>query len=192
LHALDPLTWLPNRSLFEARLASAVRCAHRPRSVLALLLVDLDRLAETNEMLGRACGDRVLREAAARLARALDGGAMLSRLQSDDFAAFLEVADLAAAAKRAAALLKSCREPYVIDCLAVTVTASIGIALCSSPAEDPASLLARAERALFQAKIRGRDCFYPGAATCSDGIDPQLRSPVEKYCVYKPRLPNIR
>jgi diguanylate cyclase (GGDEF)-like protein len=176
LHALDPLTWLPNRSLFEARLANAIRCAPRPRSVLALLLIDLDRLAETNETLGRDFGDRVLRETAVRLARTLDAGAVLSRLQSDDFAAFLEVADLTAAAKHAAALLERCREPYIVDCLAVTVTASIGIALCSSPAEDPASLLARAERALFQAKIRGRDCFYPGAATCSNGIDPQLRT----------------
>jgi diguanylate cyclase (GGDEF)-like protein len=176
LHALDPLTWLPNRSLFDARLKTAVGCAHRQRNVLALLLIDLDRLAETNETLGRGFGDRVLREAAVRLARALGAGAMLSRLQSDDFAAFLEVADLSAAAKQATALLDRCRKPYVVDCLAVTVTASIGIALCPSRAEDPASVLARAERALFEAKIRGRDCFYPGAATCSDGTDPLPRT----------------
>jgi len=176
LHALDPLTWLPNRSLFEARLVSAIRCAPRPRSVLAVLLIDLDRLTGINETLGRDVGDRVLREAAVRLARALDAGAVLSRLQADDFAAFLEVADLAGAAVQARALLKHCREPYVIDCLAVTVTASIGIALCSSHAESPASLLARAERALCEAKIRGRDCFYPGTATCCDGTDPQLRT----------------
>ena len=175
LHALDPLTWLPNRSLFEARLASAIHCAPRPRSVLAVLLIDLDRLTEINEALGRGVGDRVLREAAVRLVRALDASAVLSRLQADDFAAFLEVADLAGAAVQARSLLKHCREPYVIDCLAVTVTASIGIALCSSHAEDAPSLLKRAERALIEAKIRGRDCFYPGAATCSDGTDPLLR-----------------
>src|SRR6185295_6968388 len=105
---LDPLTWLPNRSLFEARLASAIRCAQRPRSVLAVLLIDLDRLTEINETLGREVGDRVLREAAVRLARALEAGAMLARLQADDFAAFLEVADLAGAAVQARALLKHC------------------------------------------------------------------------------------
>ena len=175
MHALDPLTWLPNRSLFEARLANAIRCAPRPRHVLALLLIDLDRLAETNETLGRDLGDRVLRETAVRLARALAAGAMLSRLQSDDFAAFLEVTDLTAAARHAAALLERCRKPYVVDCLAVTVTASIGIALCSSTGEDSASLLARAERALYEAKIRGRDCFYPGAAAPADATDPRLR-----------------
>jgi diguanylate cyclase (GGDEF)-like protein len=175
LHTLDPLTWLPNRSLFEARLASALRGVRLKRGALALFLIDLDRMAQVNATLGHDLGDRILREAAARLARALDAFAVLARLESDDFAAFLEVADLAGAARQAAALLKGCREPYVIDCLAVNVTASIGIALCPSH-EDPASVLARAERALFEAKIRGRDCFYPGAATCSDGTDPRLRT----------------
>jgi diguanylate cyclase (GGDEF)-like protein len=175
LHALDTLTWLPNRSLFEARLAAALRGVRLKRGALALLLIDLDRMAQVNATLGHDLGDRVLREAAARLARALDAGAVLARLQSDDFAAFLEVADLAGAARQAAALLERCREPYVIDCLAVNVTASIGIALCPSH-EDPASVLARAERALFEAKICGRDCFYPGAATCSDGTDPRPRT----------------
>jgi len=162
--ALDPLTWLPNRILFEARLVRAVRDVERRRGTLALLLIDFDRMEQVNATLGRDFGDRILREAAARMARTLDAGAVLSRLQSDDFAAFLEVADLAAAAKRAALLLERCREPYVIDCLAVTVTASIGIALHARDADGPAALLVRAERALNQAKIRGRDRFYPGAA----------------------------
>jgi diguanylate cyclase (GGDEF)-like protein len=176
LHALDPLTWLPNRSLLETRLASALRGLRLKRGALALFLVDLDRMAQVNATFGHHLGDRVLREAAARLARALDAGAVLARLESDDFAAFLEVADLAGAARQAAALLERCRAPYVIDCLAIEVTASIGIALCASRAEHPASVLARAERALFEAKIRGRDCFYPGATTCCDGTDPLPRT----------------
>lgn len=136
----------------------------RSRAVLAVLAIDLDRLDSVNAQLGRELGDRVVREAAARMARALSSGATLARLQSDDFAAFVEVADLAHAANEAGRIVERCREPYVIDCLAVTATVSIGIALCASPAEDPASLMARAERALVEAKIRGRDGFYPGAA----------------------------
>ena len=49
-----------------------------------------------------------------------------------------------------------------MDCIAVTVTASIGIALYPSHADSAVTLMQRAERALVQAKIRGRDCFYPG------------------------------
>ena len=164
LPALDPLTWLPNRVLFEARLVRAVRNIERRGGSLALLLIDLDRMEQVNATLGRDFGDRILREAARRMARTLHAGASLARLQSDDFAAFFEVEDLAAAAKQAARLLERCREPYVVDCLALTVTASIGIALHERDADGPAALLARAERALNQAKIRGRDRFYPGAA----------------------------
>jgi diguanylate cyclase (GGDEF)-like protein len=127
------------------------------------------RIERVNATLGRDMGDRMLREAAARMARALSPGATLARLGSGDFAAFMDVGNLADAAKQAGALLERCREPYVIDCLAVTVTASIGISLYPSHAGDAITLMQRAERALFQAKIRGRDCFYPGGATCSGG-----------------------
>jgi diguanylate cyclase (GGDEF)-like protein len=160
----DALTWLPNRILFEARLVRAVRDAQRRRGTLALLLLDLDRMAQANAVLGLKLGDRILREVAARIARTLGDGATVARLQSDDFAAFFEVADFAAAMKQAAALLERCREPYVVDCVAVRVTASIGIALHRQDGDGPAALLARAERALVEAKIRGRNRFYPGPA----------------------------
>jgi GGDEF domain-containing protein len=52
-----------------------------------------------------------------------------------------------------------------VECLAAIVTVSIGIALHPRDADDPATLLARAERALYQAKVRGRDRFYPGFPT---------------------------
>lgn len=160
--ALDPLTWLPNRVLFEARLVAAVREVQRRRGSLALLLIDVDRMDQVNATLGRDLGDSILREAAARMARALGRGAMLARLESDDFAAFIEVTDAAAALKQAASLLEACAEPYVVECLAAIVSVSIGIALHPRDADDPATLLARAERALYQAKIRGRDRFFPG------------------------------
>ena len=159
--ALDPLTWLPNRVLFEARLVSALRDAQRRRGSLALLLIDFDRMEAVNASLGRDFGDRILREAAARMARGLGPGALLARLESDDFAAFFEVADAAAAMKQAAVLLEVCGQPYVLDCLAAIVTVSIGIALHPRDADDPATLFARAERALNEAKIRGRDRVYP-------------------------------
>ena len=159
---LDPLTWLPNRALFEARLVRAVREIERRRRALALLLIDFDRMEQVNAALGRDFGDRILREAAARMARGLGAGAMLGRLQSDDFAAFFEVPDAAAAMKQAASVLALCAEPYVLDCLAAIVTVSVGIALYPRDADDPATLLARADRALNEAKIRGRDRFYPG------------------------------
>src|SRR5205814_1020445 len=116
---------------------------------------------------GRDIGDRVIHEAAARMTRGLAPGATLARLGSDEFAAFLEARDLGDAAQQAGAVLEHCREPCLMDCITVTVTASIGIALYPSHADNAVTLMQRAERALHQAKIRGRDCFYPGGATCS-------------------------
>ena len=164
VHVLDPLTGLLVRGAFEWRLARAIRNIGRARAVLALLHIDLDRMEAVNTTLGRELGDRVVQAAAERMARALSPSATLARLQSDDFAAFLEAWDLAHAAKPAAAVVEHCRAPYVVECLSVKATASVGIALCASPAEQAASLMARAEHALHEAKIRGRDGYYPGAA----------------------------
>src|ERR1051326_2894650 len=159
---LDPLTWLPNRALFEARLVRALRGGGRRRFALALLLIDLDRMEQVNATLGQDFGDRILREAAARLSRGLGAGAVLGRLPSGDFAALFAASDASAAMKQAATLLDLCAKPYILDCVAAIVTVSIGIALYPRDADDPATLLARAERALNEAKIRGRDRFSPG------------------------------
>lgn len=160
--ALDPLTWLPDRAAFEARLAQAVSAARRPRTALALLLIDLDRIEDINKTVGREMADRLLHEAAARMARVLGTSATLACFGGDDFAAFMQVGSLDDAIQHAAKLLAYLREPFVIDCLSISVTASIGIALYPTHAANAAELMQRAERALFEAKTRGRNCFYPG------------------------------
>ena len=159
--ALDPLTWLPNRPLFEERLARAIACVRGTRMALALLFIDLDRFAQVNTVLGRETGDQVLRLAAARIARALGPRATPARLEGDDFAALVKVPDLPAAAKVAGEVLEHCREPYVIDCLALTVTASIGISLYPAHSTSAQALMERAERALYRAKIAGRNRYFP-------------------------------
>jgi len=168
--------WLGNRSLFESRLERAIAGARASRSALALLHIDLDRIGQVNHVLGRELGDRVLSDAAARIARALGPCAALGRLAADDFAALVEVPDFDGAKDIAASLLEHCRAPYLIDCITVAVTASIGIGLYPSHAHDAARLMESAELALYRAKIAGRDCFYPGGATCSGGTAPPPRT----------------
>lgn len=167
--------WLGNRSLFQSRLERAIAGARASCSALALLHIDLDRIGEVNHVLGRELGDRVLFDASDRIARAVGPCIALGRLAPDDFAALIEVQDLDGAKKIAAAVLQHCRAPYVIDCVTVAVTASIGIGLYPALARDAASLLESAQLALFRAKIAGRDCFYPGGATCSGGTVPPPR-----------------
>jgi diguanylate cyclase (GGDEF)-like protein len=159
--ALDLLTWLPNRPLFEARLGRALLAAQRSRTALALLHVDLDRFRDFNELFGAELGDRVLRQAAARMSRALGSGAALARLGGDDFAAVVRAETLAEAIQAAGELLRACAEPYVLEGVSVPVTVSVGIALFPAHADDAAGLLRCADRALYEAKLAGRNRIYP-------------------------------
>lgn len=156
--ALDPLTWLPNRELFCSRVDQLL--ADGPAR-MALLHIDLDRFDEVNELLGYDTGDLVLRQAAARIARAAPPRTLLGHLGGDDFGALIEAPELAHAARHARLLLDACREPFVIECLALRLTASVGIALRSSRASDAAGLMAHACYALYRAKVGGRDRCFP-------------------------------
>src|SRR6266849_9869860 len=99
--ALDRITWLPDRELFEGRLSRAVALAQPSRSGLTLLYIDLDRFDDVNERFGRERADRILREAAVRISRDWPHGATLARLGGDDFAALVKGGDLDKAAKLA-------------------------------------------------------------------------------------------
>ena len=160
--ALDPLTWLPNQELFRARLAQRLAAGEAQR--MALMHMDLDRFQDVNDLLGYDAGDAVLREAAARIARVLPKGALLGHFGGDDFAALVQAAEIACAARLARTLVDACREPFLIDCLSLRVTASVGIALPTGPAPDAGGLLAHAAYALHRAKIAGRDRCFPSRA----------------------------
>jgi diguanylate cyclase (GGDEF)-like protein len=161
---LDSLTWLPGRQAFQQRLADAVRKAGAQKS-LAVMAIDVDRMHAVNGMLGRDLGDRVLREAAARMARALGPGVLLARLQEDDFAALALVEDRAAAGNLARAVVDACRVPYLLGCVSVSATASAGVALWPADAADSVELLHRAEEALQSAKLLGGNRSFPGSGT---------------------------
>lgn len=166
----DRLTGLPNRAFFEARVTEAIRWARRRGGGLAVLYLDLDGFTEVNRLLGWEVGDFVLRDAAARMARALGPCDILARIGDDEFGTLIEgVGELACATEAAARLLAQYREPYVVNCLSVRVTASIGIALCPGDAEDAVSLMSRADRALHKAKIDGRGRSYPPASAKRTG-----------------------
>ncbi len=122
-----------------------------------------------NGLLGRDLGDRVLHEAAARIARVLGPGVPLARLQEDDFAAFCAVEHRAAAAKLADAVVKSCRAPYIVGCISINATVSAGVALWPADAGDLAELLLRSEDALQGAKVLGGNRCFPGGIASTAG-----------------------
>jgi diguanylate cyclase (GGDEF)-like protein len=158
----DRLTGLPNKAFFEARVGEAIRWARRCGSGLVVLYVDLDRFKDLDRALGRAICNRLLRDAAARMASALGPCDLLARIGDDEFGVLIEgTGELGGAAEATRRLLAQYRSPYIFDCLSVRLTASIGIGLFPGDAEDAVSLMSRADRALHKAKINGRYQSYP-------------------------------
>ena len=153
----DPLTDLPNRTLFRERVEQAAEDALRSGGRLALMLVDLDRFKEVNDSLGHPAGDALLCAAAGRLRRLAPPGALVARLGGDEFALLLpDLVDdghLGALAER---ILRSLAEPYALAGRTVRSGATIGVAILPDHARSPDGLLQHADLALYRAKAEGR------------------------------------
>jgi diguanylate cyclase (GGDEF)-like protein len=145
----DALTGLPNRTYFGQRLAGALT-GGQP---VAVLLLDLDRFKDVNDALGHHHGDELLQEVAARLQVALRVGDLVARLGGDEFAVLLPGVDTpAAAAARARSLVSVLERPVAIADVSVTVGASVGVVVAPRDGTDAATLLQRADVALYEAK----------------------------------------
>jgi len=156
----DPLTDLPNRTLFQDRLESAFGQARRYHRAFAVLLVDLDRFKEVNDTLGHIAGDQLLVEASHRLVSCVRETDTVARFGGDEFAILLSetTADDEAEhiAGRIVALLG---EPYPLDAGTANLSGCVGIALYPRHGRDSSELLHSADRALYQAKAAGRNTY---------------------------------
>jgi diguanylate cyclase (GGDEF)-like protein len=148
----DPLTGLPNRTLFTERVRQAVD-SQRSQGFLAVLLIDLDRFKEVNDTLGHHTGDLVLREVGMRLLRSLPPAHTIARLGGDEFAVLAPaVAGHQAALTVARRITETLDQPFTVQELALEVAASVGVAISPTHGTDPAVLLQRADVAMYQAK----------------------------------------
>ncbi|HYH27168.1 MAG TPA: EAL domain-containing protein [Actinomycetota bacterium] len=149
----DPLTTLPNRRLFQDRINQAILGAEREDENVGILIIDLDRFKEVNDTLGHQVGDMLLQDVGPRLQRLLRGSDTIARLGGDEFAVLLPgVVDAAGAVQVADKMLKALEEPFVIDGLALSIEASIGIALYPEHGDDVVSLMQRGDVAMYMAK----------------------------------------
>jgi diguanylate cyclase (GGDEF)-like protein len=153
----DPLTDLPNRTLFADRLGQACARARRSGDPFAVAMIDLDRFKEINDSFGHAAGDAVLVTIARRLREHLREVDTIARLGGDEFAILLQHIDGAEAALAVATkLTEMIEQPIVHGGRMLHVGGSIGIALCPLLGFAPDALLAAADEAMYEAK-RGTD-----------------------------------
>lgn len=151
----DTLTDLPNRTLLQDRLQQALLSARRDGKSVALLVMDLDRFKEINNILGHHYGDLVLQQVGPRLREVLRESDTIARLGGDEFAILLLSIDPEGAALTAQKVLRRFLDPFVVDCLSLEVGTSIGIALFPDHGEDANTLMRRADMAMYAAKQEG-------------------------------------
>jgi diguanylate cyclase (GGDEF)-like protein/PAS domain S-box-containing protein len=162
----DTLTGLPNRSLFNDRIAHALSRRARLHGEIAVMFLDLDDFKLVNDSLGHPVGDEILILVASRLASVLKEGDTFARLGGDEFAVLLEDGDSGSIAAEAVAarLQDALREPFPMGSDSIPVRASIGIAIGRRGTDTPSGLLRDADLAMYVAKRNGKarsECFAP-------------------------------
>jgi diguanylate cyclase (GGDEF)-like protein len=153
----DPLSGLFNRRLFRERLELAVREAAGRGSSLAVILLDVDRFKTVNDSLGHGIGDRLLEIVAARIRDNVKDGDVVARLGGDEFAVLVENVGGEEALDAARRLLEALVPPARLGDYEIVVTASIGICLYPDHGETAEEILQRAGKAMYRAKLNGRD-----------------------------------
>ena len=148
----DPLTKLPNRTLFHERLQQAIEEAKRDYRPFALLLMDLDRFKDINDTLGHQVGDLLLQQVAARLRSKLRDIDTVARMGGDEFAILLPAVSDKHATMAARMLLQALRAPFRIQEQSLDIGASIGVALYPDHGVDANILIQRADVAMYSAK----------------------------------------
>ncbi len=160
LSVTDALTGLANRRRLEEALATEWARAQRAGTPVGLAMIDIDQFKPYNDHYGHLRGDDCLRVVAQALRQALRRGELLARYGGEEFVFVMPDTDLAgalAASERLRAAVAALREPHEASALG-TVSVSVGAAaVVPSPDEAWASLLQRADAALYEAKRLGRN-----------------------------------
>ena len=155
----DSLTGLPNRAAFNDRISGDMTAASHRMENVALLLFDLDRFKEINDIYGHAAGDAVLKRVADAMKPLLSSRDFLARLGGDEFAV---IQSTSGQPERAAALAEQMQALFPSDTAQVgrepKVSLSIGVSIFPGDGGTPEKLLANADLALYRAKARGRAC----------------------------------
>jgi diguanylate cyclase (GGDEF)-like protein/PAS domain S-box-containing protein len=156
----DALTALPNRTLFQDRLAVALAQARRKKRMLAVLFLDLDHFKVVNDTVGHAEGDELLQRVAERLTALVREGDTVARVGGDEFTLlFPEIGTAGDAAEIGERVLAALQQPWSLDGHEFHVTTSVGIAMYPADGDDAESLLRNADTAMYRAKDQGRNNY---------------------------------
>jgi diguanylate cyclase (GGDEF)-like protein len=154
----DPLTGLPNRALLGDRISQALIAAGRQGQLLAVLHLDLDDFKPVNDAYGHRAGDAALVAVAERVHGAVRRSDTVARIGGDEFVVVLaQIARNSDAMLVAEKIVEMVRQPIDAQGHAVTLSASVGIAIYPQDGSDVATLVSRADQAMYRAKQAGKN-----------------------------------
>jgi diguanylate cyclase (GGDEF)-like protein/PAS domain S-box-containing protein len=156
----DPLTGLPNRNLFQERLAEAIDWAQQNNELVGVLFADLDGFKQINDSLGHDVGDYLLQAVAQRLIGCLRASDTVARVGGDEFIIILPaIPSTQDAARVAEKLLSTLAHPFAIQEHRISVTSSVGISIYPTDADDLDGLIKVADVAMYKAKQAGKSRY---------------------------------
>jgi diguanylate cyclase (GGDEF)-like protein len=188
----DPLTRLPNRRLLMDRLQQALASGARSGRLGAMMFMDLDHFKTINDTLGHDVGDNLLRQVAERLRACVREADTVARLGGDEFVVMLEDLDMPAPSAATQIeligekILTALNKPYQVGLHTLSSTPSIGVTLFLGHDESVDDLLKKADIAMYQAKMSGRnairfyDPYMQAAIAARTALDKDLRAALDQ------------
>ncbi len=171
----DHLTTLPNRFLLDERIANGLAQSRREGSLLAMLMIDIDRFKKINDTLGHGGGDALLKLVGSALAACIRDCDTLARWGGDEFVLLLPgLQDFNVALAIAKRCLIALKQPFIVDGQVLHTSASIGISLSPDSNAGADMLLENADTAMYKAKARGGDCIIMYSPDMSAGARRRL------------------
>ncbi|MDH5638393.1 MAG: diguanylate cyclase [Nitrospinota bacterium] len=165
----DPLTGLPNRLLFVDRTKRAIARAHRNKTLVAIMFLDMDYFKNINDSYGHDTGDMLLKAVGMRLVGALRESDTVSRFGGDEFTILLEdIKSPAEAMKAAAKVMEALSETYSHNGSVLQVTPSVGVSIYPIDATCERTLMKHADRALYKTKRSGRKGYRLYSSTMGE------------------------
>ena len=157
----DGLTGLPNRTLFQERLAAAVEICKRERRSFVLMMFDLDNFKDINDTLGHPIGDLLLQGVGERMRVCLRNEDVVARLGGDEFAVLIHepgsAEEVTFVAQR---LIERVSERFMLEGNEVQASTSVGICMYPQDGRDEKDLLRNADLALYCSKAEGRNRYH--------------------------------
>ncbi|MFK4767811.1 diguanylate cyclase domain-containing protein [Rhizobium sp. ZW T2_16] len=155
----DPLTGLPNRTLFWSQFNRSLHEARRESRKVTVAYIDLDNFKAINDTHGHAAGDAVLKTLSDRMAHCIRASDLIVRLGGDEFAIVFSNpdGDRSGVLRRLDKLRALIAEPVLVEGESIGATCSMGVAFYPEDGELAEDLLASADRAMYEAKELGRD-----------------------------------